>query len=209
MNLQNIKNIIFDLGGVIIDVDPPRSFQALQAFSMNQKSGDNFLSENVKLFLDYEKGLVSSRKFREGIRALTENTELEDKQIDDAWNMMLLDVPLERIEILKKLKDRFQLFVLSNTNDIHVPAFNSMIENVCGEPNIHCFFDRVYFSHEVQMRKPEPEIYRHVLEENNLNPEETLFIDDRYENIEAAGRLGIQTYHVDNEGGIVAFFNNI
>lgn len=209
MNLQNIKNIIFDLGGVIIDVDPPRSFQALQAFSMNQKSGDIVLSENVKLFLDYEKGLISSRKFREGVRTLTENTNLEDKQIDDAWNLMLLDVPLERIEILKKLKDRFQLFVLSNTNDIHVPAFNSMIEKVCGEPNIDCFFDRVYFSHEVQMRKPEPEIYRHVLEENNLNPEETLFIDDRYENIEAARGLGIQTYHVDNEGGIAAFFNHI
>lgn len=209
MDLQNIKNIIFDLGGVIIDVDTVRSFQALQDFSVNDGSDDKHLSENVQLFLDYEKGLISSQEFREGIRLLTRNKDLQDQQIDIAWNLMLLDIPTERIEVLKKLKDRFQLYVLSNTNDIHVPAFNRMVEKVCGEPGIDCFFDRVYFSHELNMRKPEPEIYRHVLEENDLQPEQTLFIDDRYENIQAAEALGMHTYHVAGEGGIVAFFKSI
>lgn len=209
MDLQKIKNIIFDLGGVIIDVDPNRSFQALQAFAASRDSDADLFSESVSLFLDYEKGMISSDAFRKGIRALAKNDNLLDQQIDEAWNSMLLDIPLDRIDILKKLKKKYRLYVLSNTNDIHVPAFNGIVTKVCGELDIACFFDKVYFSHELQMRKPEPAIYEHVLKENSLKPEETLFIDDRYENIKAAEALGIKTFHVAKERGIVAFFENI
>lgn len=207
MHLEKIKHIIFDLGGVIIDIDPQRSYQALQAFATDREA--KVLSEHVDLFLDYEKGIISSTEFRQGIRQLTQNTTLTDGQIDEAWNQMLLHIPEERIAVLKKLKDRFSLYVLSNTNDIHVPAFNAIVEKVCGEAGIHCFFDKVYFSHDMKMRKPEPDIYRHVLEENKLKPEETLFIDDRYENIEAAAALGIQTYHVNEAQDIIALFDHL
>lgn len=209
MDLHKIKNIIFDLGGVIIDIDPNRSFQALQAFVADEENGTDLFSESVSLFLDYEKGMISSDEFRKGIRTLARNDSLHDQQIDEAWNAMLLDIPLDRINVLKKLKSHYSLYVLSNTNDIHVPAFNSIVAKVCGESDIACFFDKVYFSHELQLRKPDPAIYAHVLKDNNLKPEETLFIDDRYENIKAAEALGIKTFLVEKERDIVAFFENI
>lgn len=203
---EGIRNIIFDLGGVIIDIDTGLSFRELSSFYSGEQSGEALLSENVELFLNYEKGLISSADFRTGIRRLTENPELSDQQIDDAWNRMLLHIPEERLGVLEKIRPQYQLFVLSNTNAIHVPAFNQIVEKVSGKSDIGHFFDKVYFSHEMQKRKPEPEIYQQVMDENQLPPEETLFIDDRRENIEAAASLGMHVFHVTPEQGIVDFF---
>jgi glucose-1-phosphatase len=206
MALQNIQNIIFDLGGVIIDIDPQRSFKALAAFYQGKKNSEQLLSENVQLFLDYEKGFISDEEFREGIRKLADNPTIKDEEIDQAWNSMLLYIPIERLQILEKLRSQYKTFVLSNTNAIHVTAFNKLIEQNSGKADINHFFDKVYYSHELKLRKPEPEIYQHVIDEHKLNVGATLFVDDRLENIEAAASIGLQTFHVQLDRSIVEFF---
>lgn len=207
MDLQKINNIIFDLGGVIIDIDPMRSFDALKKLA-KQEQADKF-SEISALFLDFETGAMDNATFYRQIRELAEQEALEDEIIAEAWNAMLLDIPADRLEVLRKLKKKYRLFVLSNTNDIHVTAFNKIVKSVCGEEDLACFFDKVYFSHDLKMRKPDAEIYAFVLNDNQLIPEETLFIDDRPENIEAAKALGIQTFQATKEKGIVAFFESL
>ncbi|MFP4088792.1 MAG: HAD family hydrolase [Cyclobacteriaceae bacterium] len=206
MLLNTTKNLIFDLGGVIIDLDTSLSFQALSSFCLGTSSGEQLLSENVKLFLDYEKGLISSDDFRQGIRQLTTNEALSDEEIDEAWNRMLLHIPEERFKLLETLRQKYRLFVLSNTNAIHVTAFNHIVEKTSGKPDLTHFFDKVYFSHEIRLRKPEPEIYEYVLQNSGLKAEESLFIDDRFENIEAARALGMQVFHVTPEQNILHFF---
>lgn len=208
MAISGVQHIIFDLGGVIIDIDPHLSFRALSDFYRGDQPGEKLLTENVTLFLDFEKGLISSEDFRSGIRSLTLNNALSDQEIDDAWNKMLLNIPAERFAVLEKIRPDYQLFVLSNTNAIHVPAFNKIVEKSSGKADIGHFFDKVYFSHEMELRKPEEQIYRQLLDENQLAPQKTLFIDDRLENIEAAASLGMQTFHVKEGKGIVDFFNS-
>lgn len=207
MALQNIDNIIFDLGGVIIDIDPQRAYQALAAFYKGkQSSREQLLSENVQLFLDYEKGFIEDEAFRDGIRKLTDNATLNDEEIDAAWNSMLLHIPVERLQLLEKLKKQYKIFVLSNTNAIHVSAFNKIIERNSGKADINQFFDKVYYSHQLKLRKPEPQIYQHVIDDHNLSVGATLFVDDRLENIEAAAAVGLQTFHVQLDKSIVEFF---
>lgn len=208
MALENIENIIFDLGGVVIDINPQQSFDALGSYIKGKENGKELLDENVDIFLNLEKGLISVEEFYEGIRGITNNPSLSDVAIADAWNLMLLHIPSERLQILEKLRANYQTYVLSNTNAIHVPAFNKIVEKNSGKHGIDHFFDKVYFSHDLQMRKPEPEIYQYVIDDSQLNVGATLFIDDRLENLEAAAALGLQTYHVQPERGIVELFAN-
>lgn len=205
MKNMQYKNIIFDLGGVIVDIDPARSYTAVANLAHQPLPMEEFVSVHEKIFLDYEKGLISSEAFREGIRKALD-CKACDEDIDVAWNSMLLHVPLERLQLLEKLKDRYQLFVLSNTNEIHVPAFNKIVERVSGKADIAHFFHKVHYSHLMRMRKPEPKIYQTVLEINQLHPEETLFVDDRHENILAAQGVGMHTFHVTVTQGILEYF---
>ena len=205
MDLSTIKNIIFDLGGVIINLDTKTTFDGFTELSRFTDWSQNSIDE-VDLFLDYEKGTISSEEFRLGIREMIGNTKLTDGQIDTIWNKMLLDIPSARLELIQRLSERYRLFVLSNTNALHVPAFNKIVKSVSGQPSIDAFFEKVYFSHEVKMRKPEREIYEHVLNDSQLKSEETLFLDDKKENLIAAQAVGIRTLHVTPENDILSIF---
>lgn len=206
MDFSSIQNIIFDLGGVIINLDTQVTFDGFAALSKTSWSQNSV--DEVDLFLDYERGAISSEQFREGIREMTGEVELSDQEIDKIWNSMLLDIPLARLDLLKQLSKKYRLFVLSNTNAIHVPAFNKILENVSGESKIDAFFEKVYFSHEVKMRKPEREIYEHVLHVSQLKSEETLFLDDKKENLIAAQAVGIRTLQVTPENDLLSIFSN-
>lgn len=208
MKNMEYKNIIFDLGGVIVDIDPVKSYTAIANLASRPLPMEEFLLVHEQIFLDYEKGIIDSEAFRKGLRKALDCTA-SDEDIDTAWNSMLLHVPLERLQLLEKLKTRYQLFVLSNTNEIHVPAFNKIVETVSGKTDIAHFFHNVHYSHLMQMRKPEPQIYQAVLEINCLHPEETLFVDDRPENIQTAQRVGLQTFHVTETQGILEYFTHI
>lgn len=205
---STVKNVLFDLGGVVIDIDPSASFSALQVLADRSVSVMDQFSEHADVFLNYEKGLIDDGAFREDIRQLTRQPELANDTIDEAWCRMLLGVPKERLELLERLKKRYRTLVLSNTNAIHVRAFNKIIAFVSGNPTIDCFFEKVYYSHELKLRKPEAEIYQYVLHDSHLRPAETLFLDDREENLVAAAEQGIATQLVTPRRGITDIFSS-
>jgi putative hydrolase of the HAD superfamily len=206
MQLTAIRALIFDLGGVVINIDPPRAVAALQQLAAPLVSVTDVFLEHHAVFLDYEKGLIDDHAFREGIRDLTRRPDLSDAAIDEAWCSMLFEIPAERLQLLKRLKAQYRTFVLSNTNQIHVDAFNRIVASVSGQSSLDPYFEKVYFSHDLKMRKPEAQIYQHVLREQGLTPSETLFLDDREDNLAAARAEGIRTQLVTPASGILELF---
>ncbi|MEQ9591232.1 MAG: HAD family phosphatase [Cyclobacteriaceae bacterium] len=160
---------------------------------------------NGDLYKKLEKGMISPSDFRDGVRGLL-NVDSPDGSIDEAMNAMLLDIPTARIDLLKNLGNRFRLFLLSNTNEIHFEAFNRIVKETTGEKSINIFFEKAYYSHLVHMRKPDAEIYELVVSENALDPSKTLFLDDNAVNLKGAESLGIQTVHVNNASIIFDLF---
>ncbi|GAA4300987.1 HAD family phosphatase [Nibribacter koreensis] len=195
MDFSSIKNIIFDLGGVIINLDYAKSTDALRAFSKANDQVAFSQKAQSELFDQYEMGQISSEAFRQMLRQ-EYNMEATDAQIDEAWNAMLLDIPAERIELLRELGKKYKLFLLSNTNAIHMLAFNEIIAQSFQMPSLDSLFDQVYYSHLVGKRKPDAAVFEQILAENGLKREETLFIDDSIQHIESAQKLGIQTLHL-------------
>jgi glucose-1-phosphatase len=189
---ENVKHIIFDLGGVLLNIDYQATERAFVALGVTDFGERYSQLKQTTLFDDLEIGKISPEMFFDGIRSIAP-LPLSDDQIRAAWNAMLLDFPLRRLQILQQLRIYHNLFLLSNTNIIHQEAFDKILYSVNGIPNIALFFDRAYFSHRVGLRKPMKEIFELVLHENSLLPEETLFIDDSPQHIATADQLGIQT----------------
>jgi FMN phosphatase YigB (HAD superfamily) len=202
-----IKNIIFDWGGVITDLDFNASIEAFKKYGM-----DNFLDQyNMKFQKEFytrlELGLISPEEFRTELRKLIPNP-ITDIELDHAWAALLCELPRERWNLLKKLKKYFRTFLLSNTNKIHVERYFQKIYEKYGEYGYRNLFEKTYFSYELNMRKPDIKIFEFVLNDNNLKPEETLMIDDFYENIESAGKLGIVTYQIKEPVTLMDLFIN-
>jgi glucose-1-phosphatase len=190
--MKEFKNIIFDFGGVILNIDYHRvidSFTKLGAVDFEKIYSQ---LNQLHLFDDYDKGLISSDEFRQKIRSIT-NLAISDSQIDEAWNAILIDLPKENIELLHRLKKSYRLFLLSNTNEIHEKAFTKLMFDLFGKNVLTDIFERIYFSHQVKQRKPDIKIFQTVINENNLIAGETLFIDDSPQHIEGAKQAGLQT----------------
>lgn len=202
-----IKNLIFDLGGVIINLDISRSFQQFALLGDMTLVQMNHIAESNPLFNNYEKGLITSFQFRMGIREILKK-DVTDKEIDTAWNAMLLDIPLERLKFLERLKPHYKMLVLSNTNEIHITEFDKIAKKVFGAGNYQLLFDTIYYSHLVNMRKPDSEIYQFVLQENNIKAEETLYLEDNHENIVSSKKLGFITYEVPTNQLDLNFLEN-
>jgi epoxide hydrolase-like predicted phosphatase len=200
------KNLIFDLGGVIIDLNAERTKEAFATLSQKSVREIHLLIENSPVFLQYEKGILNDWEFRTSVRNLL-HIKASDLEIDTAWNAMLGDIPLSRIRLLESLREDYRLFLLSNTNNIHLVCFNEIVKAACGSLSLDPYFDRTYYSHRLKMRKPDTEIYALVLGENKLLAQETLFLDDNASNLEGAAQLGIQTFHVQNPDMIFSLFH--
>ncbi|MCE3278953.1 MAG: family hydrolase [Bacteroidetes bacterium] len=196
ISLKDFKNIIFDFGGVIINIDYELTTKAFREMGLN--NFDDFFSKakQRQLFDLYEKGQITSHEFRTELKSAF-NIKPANALIDNAWNAMLLDLPKERLELLSELKKTHRTFLLSNTNDIHIDTIYKTLEHEMGIPDLSVYFEKIYLSYKVKMRKPDDEIFHMVLKENSLKPHETLFIDDSEQHIKAAKRLGIQTYLLD------------
>lgn len=190
--IQGIKHIIFDLGNVLLNIDPSLTHKALQDLNIPNFDEVYFSLNEKNIFHDLEINALSPRQFIDAIREAS-GLPLEDQQIINAWNALLLDFPLRRLQILQQLQLHYDLVLLSNTNEIHEESFNKTLHNAHGIPNIGVFFDKVYYSHRVGMRKPNPSIFQRVLDDCSFNPEHTLFIDDLEQNTLAAEALGIKT----------------
>lgn len=194
--VNSYKNIIFDLGGVLININYSLTSLAFEGLGVTNFDTLFSKASQTQLFDLYEKGLISSGEFRKQMKAFLPDS-VNNTMIDAAWNAMLLDFPKERLDFLQQTKQTHRTFLLSNTNDIHIRKINEQLMQQYGIQNLNGFFEKVYLSYEVNKRKPDVEIFEQVLSENNLNPSETLFIDDSPQHIEGAKKLGIQTYWLD------------
>ena len=205
-NISNkIKNIIFDFGGVICNIDhliPERKFKELGIRNFDKMYSQ---AKQNNLFEDFEKNLISPKKFRNNIKSLIDRN-ISDEQIDEAWNSMILDIPKNKIDLLLKLKHQYRIFLLSNSNIIHYRVYINDFKAKSGLENFSDLFEKAWFSFDLQMRKPVKEIYEFVLKDANLKPEETLFIDDSIQNIKPAEELGIQCIFLKNGMDILNLF---
>ena len=195
---NNYKNIIFDLGGVLINLNYSLTADAFTQLGIKEFHDLFSQAKQTDLFDLYEKGLISSTEFRKRVKKLL-NTTISDEKIDNAWNAMLLDFPVERLEFLKKVKSKHRTFLLSNTNDIHIQKINQDLQQHHAIADLSNHFEKVYLSYEINMRKPDAEIFEFVLKENGLLAHETLFIDDSAQHIATAKQLGIHTYWLDTK----------
>lgn len=204
--LNHISTIIFDLGGVIIDLNVSKSLDSFSKYS--GLPSDEIYNKFVKdgWSCAFERGEISDEEFRNRVRDCL-GTEINDIQVDNSWNAMLGELPLKRLEMLSNLKDQYHTMVLSNTNSIHINAFDAIVANTTGGRRIQQYFNKIYFSHELGMRKPDVEIYEYVISENNLDPSATLFIDDTEANVEGALSVGFKTYHLTNQEYLYELFD--
>lgn len=201
---SNINNIILDLGGVIINLDTQKPFNTLKQLFKENYTEIETTYKSVDLFNEFEVGKISSDEFI--LFFLNRNKNLTPEQVVAIWNSMLLDIPKERIVLIRKLTLKYNVFLLSNTNEIHLTHINNYLFDTYGITSINSLFKKAYFSHQIGLRKPNPEIFKFVLNKNELNPSETLFVDDSIEHIQSAQQLGIQIKHLVDES-LNEFFN--
>lgn len=191
---EGITTLIFDFGGVIINLDLPRCIRNLT--NLGIENIEQYLSNfgQKEFFLQYEKGFIGTLEFRNKIRKLT-SKNVTDDQIDAAWCSFLCDIPLEKLELLTQLRKKYTLLLLSNTNPLHIEV-SAAGEFARHGKTIYDFFDKCYFSYEMKMAKPDPEIFEALLADANVKPEECLFLDDGPKNIDVAEKLSINSYLV-------------
>ncbi|MDR2065141.1 MAG: HAD family phosphatase [Prevotellaceae bacterium] len=190
---NDIRNIIFDLGGVIINVDYHKTENAFKNLGISDF--DRIFSQvrQSKIVDKLETGNISPAEFRKNLRELC-RFNISDTGIDDAWNAMILDFPCDRIAILDKLRLNYRIFLLSNTNQIHI---DYCMRNL-NFGMIKSKFEKMYLSHEIHMRKPDKKTYQFVLNDAQLQASQTLFIDDTAINVEGAKLAGLNAYHLAN-----------
>ncbi len=192
---MQLKTIIFDLGGVLIDLDRDacvRSFEQLGVID-----ADSYLSAYLQrgIFLELEEGKLSNETFCHELRKLSVNKNITDQQIQDAWCSFLLDIPAYKLDLLLELRKKYQVFMLSNTNRMVSDYYTDHIFTRQGR-TIDDYFDRRYVSYEIGCVKPDARIFEHLIADSGINPQEALFLDDGEKNIIAAKALGFQTYLV-------------
>jgi FMN phosphatase YigB (HAD superfamily) len=201
---DKIKNIIFDFGGVICDLDITRTEKKFRDFGP-VRSVNTSASENSSLVFNilvgqYERGAISSSEFRESIKNhyLTPPT---DAAIDDTWNALLIGIPEPRMKLLADIRDQYRIFLLSNSNEIHYHHYLQDFRIKSGYHDFDDLFEKAYFSFQIHLSKPGTEIFSFVLKESRLDPAQTLFIDDTLKHIESARILGIKGYYLDIQAG--------
>ena len=206
--MAEIKNIIFDLGGVILNLNYQLTSKAFEKLGVDDF--DNYYSqkEQTSLFNSFETGLISTKDFIKSTQHLFTHN-LAENDIIVAWNSMLLDLPEHRLSLLQELKKNLNLFLLSNTNEIHITSFENQMKK---ENQLETFFNsfkKIYYSSRIGLRKPDLECFEYVIKENDLLSGETLFIDDSIQHIHAATKLGLKTYHLQKNEDINSIFPDI
>ena len=191
--LSNVKNIIFDLGNVLLNLDFDASIDAFHRLGLDKEVLNRQQAYADPVFYDLEVGRISPEIFRERVRKLLNNPRATDQEIDDAWYAMIQDVPPERVELLRKLDKNFSIYLFSNTNPIHMHRLHKEFYNQYGI-RFASLFVKDFYSYKIRARKPEPESYKKVIELSGIYPGESLFIDDLEKNIFGAEKVGLQTF---------------
>ena len=189
-----LENILFDLGGVLLNLDMSKTRKAFADLGWVEENWQSITQSGYLIFENLETGVDTSEQFRERMRQVLPGNP-SDKEIDFAWNAMLLDFPVENVEYMKELRKSYKLFILSNTNEIHVKRFREIFEESHGF-SIDQVVEKCYYSHEIGFRKPNPYAFYTVLQDVRLDPAKTLFIDDLQINTDAAAKLGMKVLHI-------------
>ena len=203
--MQHIKNIIFDYGNVIFDIDFQKTQHSFTELGI--KNVERFFAHtgHDPIFNEFETGSISSAEFRDVIRRITGQPNLTDTQIDNAWNTLLIGIPPINHDILLKAKEKYRTFLLSNINEIHMDYINQYLKQEFGIETNDVFFEKVYYSHLVRLRKPNREIFEFVARDSNLLPEETLYIDDSPQHLKTAQEMGFNTYLMTKNDSLEKF----
>ena len=190
---KQIKNIVFDLGGVLVDLDFKAAINGLQEAGFAKVKEQLLALDQGGIFQKFELGEITADEFRTAIRE-NSTVALTDEEVDALWNAMLLEIPREKLELILDLRGKYMVYLLSNTNSIHWDYVCKNAFNYRGF-RVNDYFEETFLSYEMHLAKPDKAIFEKVLHDANLLPEETLFIDDSEANCQAASELGIHTHH--------------
>ncbi len=204
--LKQIDNIIFDLGGVVLDIDYTRTIQAFKDLGIQDFDKLYTQASQSGVFDDFETGKISEEEFINYLLKSVSNF-CTSTDIIHAWNSMLLNWNKRKLDLILELRKNYRVFLLSNTNAIHKKAFLSSLENQLGINSLNQYFETVYLSHEIGLRKPNKDVFEFVLNNENLIADKTLFLDDSIQHIEGAKSIGIQTQLIDSKLDILQFFS--
>ncbi|MEJ6980383.1 HAD family phosphatase [Pedobacter sp. P351] len=206
--MQNIKNIIFDYGNVIFMIDFLKTQHSFTELGIDNVETFFGHAGHDPLFNEFEKGNINSAEFRNGIRKLSGKPNLTDQQIDNTWNSLLIGVPPVNHQILLEAKKKYRTFLLSNINEIHLNYITEYLKQEYHIDSNDEFFEKVYYSHLIRKRKPDPEIFEHVINDKGLEISETLFIDDSPQHLKTAREMGFQTHLMTREDSLEKFMYN-
>lgn len=195
---MTIKNIIFDLGNVIYDVDVTHMLAAWAKLGIQNPEELYTLKAQTELFDKLERGQIEPTEFFDGLLAHTDLEGVTHDALKDGWNAMLIDSDHDRLNEIKRLNENYRVFLLSNTNIVHHEYIANHLREEYNVADMSDLFEKDYYSYTIGHRKPDHEAFEFVLADSNLNPSETLFIDDLAKNIDAASELGIQTFHASD-----------
>ena len=193
-----MEAVIFDFGGVILDIDYDLTDRAMRAL-LGVGSGVEYTkARQSEVFDQLEEGKITALAFRQAMSEAS-GRSLSDDEINRAWNAMLIDVPPKRFALLRKVAERYPIYLYSNTNEIHKAAFDLILERHLGAGGFDKLFRKAYYSHTFGLRKPHRESYEALLRDAGLRAESTLFIDDSMQNIVGAREAGLQTHHLTGD----------
>jgi putative hydrolase of the HAD superfamily len=201
-----IKNLLLDMGGVILDVSYQRVIETFKSYGIENFDKVYTQAKQVEIIDLFEEGKCSAEEFRDGVRKLV-GKELSNEQIDKAWFSMILEIPRDVIQLLGVLKLKYRLFLFSNTNVLHIEYLKKEFERQLGFDLFNCVFDKAFFSNEIHHRKPHPESFKYVLEQAGIEAEETLFIDDSKQHLEGASKVGLNTYWLTNGETLIDLYD--
>ncbi len=189
-----IKNIIFDFGGVLLPIEISKTALEFERLGLSDFENIYSMKKQVRFFDDFEKGNIPASAFRSEIRKHYKRP-LSDEEIDFAWNALLGELPPERFNFLKELGEKYNLYLLSNTNNIHYSAFINTLNQTFGKDQFEKLFVKTYYSFQMGSRKPDKRIFGMVIRDSGVNPQETVFIDDNLDNAMAAQNAGLNAIH--------------
>jgi len=193
-----IDSVILDFGNVIINVDPVYTEKKFAEFGIKNFLELYSLSKQLNLFTLLETGKITPKEFRTELKNILK-TEIDNEKIDEAWNAMLLDIPEERLATIIKLKTKKKVYLLSNTNKIHIEYFLNNQKKLWQIDDFKSYFDDIFLSYEIGYRKPQKEIYNYLIDKTGIDANKALFIDDNKDNITSANNIGMHTHLFNNK----------
>lgn len=190
---------------MLLNIDYQKTSNAFAKLGANQFDLLFSQAKQNEVFSDFEKGIMIAKDFRNYLREETQ-IPMTDAEIDHAWNAMLLDFPLFRLNLLEKLKKDYFLILMSNTNTIHLKAFTNIVNESFGIQRFENAFHQVYYSSDIGKRKPDPDCFHWILSQNKFSAEDCFFIDDSIQHIQSAQKIGIESFHLHAEKNLLHLF---